>query len=138
MTTWRLLGDHDNLIDKIPLNLQNRTAERPAEAVRGVSACCLRRAVQGGARQQRGQTDAQGTGGSDDRHHRSTVGSGGAGDPVRTSRFAAKALSAPVFTSKSTKVIKQGKALTFTVKVKSNPVSTISEIRDAPARSDLH
>ncbi len=45
---------------------------------------------------------------------------------------ATKALSAPVFTSKSTKTAKQGKALTFTVKTKANPVAAISETGTLP------
>ncbi len=45
---------------------------------------------------------------------------------------ASKGLSAPVFTSKAVKIIKQGKPLNFIVKVKSNPVSTISETGTLP------
>jgi phosphatidylinositol-3-phosphatase len=45
---------------------------------------------------------------------------------------AAKGLSAPVFSSKNTKIVKQGKALTLLVKVKSNPVSAISETGTLP------
>ena len=45
---------------------------------------------------------------------------------------AVKPPSAPVFTSKAVKIIKQGKPLNFIVKVKSNPVSTISETGTLP------
>jgi hypothetical protein len=44
----------------------------------------------------------------------------------------AKALSAPVFSSKSTAKAKQGKALDFTVKVKANPVAAISVTSTLP------
>jgi hypothetical protein len=45
---------------------------------------------------------------------------------------ATKALSAPVFSNKSTVDAKQGKALDFTVKTKANPVASISESGTLP------
>jgi hypothetical protein len=45
---------------------------------------------------------------------------------------ATKALSAPVFSSKSTVDAKQGKVLNFTVKTKANPVASISESGTLP------
>jgi phosphatidylinositol-3-phosphatase len=45
---------------------------------------------------------------------------------------ATKALSAPVFSSKSTVDAKQGKVLDFTVKTKANPVASISESGTLP------